>query len=205
MPLQERSKVHRCRSCDQEGDNRLPGRIKTNRQLVREVSNRNVWGFAEYQLRQIAPLKTNTEDVREVRKLLAFGREPPHVGARQHRVEQHDAFDRCSDRRCLAVSIVRFSDGVIKGAAVNVKDLHRAIGVGCRRGMSPCDEGREEVLRFLTSRDAGKLAVLPHGAHTGMKHYQHQEACLSFRVASRDDGIDAVLLRHRSISSASRS
>ena len=56
-------------------------------------------------------------------------------------------------------------------------------------------ESAEEVLRFLTSRDAGKLAVLPHGAHAGMEHHQHQEACLSFRVASGDNGIDAVLLR----------
>ena len=73
------------------------GRSKPNRQLVGEESSRNIrWG-PECQMRQIAPPETATEGVREVSDLLAFGRQPRQVLARQHGIQQHDAFDRCSD------------------------------------------------------------------------------------------------------------
>src|SRR5262245_29955175 len=73
-----------------------------------------------------------------------------------------------------------------------------------RRCQPPSDQGREEVIHFLSADDTGVGAVLPAHAHSGMQHDGYQEGGLATREALFLHSIDALLWRHDKNSSARR-
>jgi len=100
---------------------------------------------------------------------------------REHLVQDHKALDRPVNPDSPAVPVVRLADGCVERFVVNVEDPRPSGRPKRDRSHKPADyQLLDEVVDFLTVRDASEHSVLPAEEHAGVKHYRDQESRLAF-------------------------
>jgi hypothetical protein len=122
----------------------------------------------------------------EVAPLLALRGEPVDGPVRENRVQDHQTMNRPVDCDASSISVVRLANRRVHRFVVHMDDPRPSGRAEFDRSREPPDEERlDEVVNFLSVRDAGERRILSADEYAGVSHHSDEETCLTVRQVER--------------------